>query len=433
MRVARLAEAESTYRRALELKPVFGLRSDLLLLSNYLPDRTARDIYAEHRKFGDLFSGSKAGALHVNDRDPDRPLRVGYVSGDFYQHSVAFFVEPVLAAHDRRGFEITCYYNSHRSDSTTERLRAHVQRWRSIMGLPDAELVRLIREDAIDILVDLSGHTANNRLPAFALKPAPIQATWLGYLNTTGLKTMDWRITDARATPEGQLDALHSERLLRLPDSQWCYQSPADCPDVAPPPSAERGYCTFAAFSVPSKINSRVLALWSRILERVPRSRLVIIASGLLAIQPAHREPFRRAGIADDRLELGPMLNFADYMAFHNSVDVMLDTFPYTGGTTTCHALWMGVPIVSLVGETATSRGGASLLHALGLPELIAESEDQYVDIAAGLASDAQRLAALRAGLRERMAVSPLTDAERFTRKLENAYRTMWRDWCMRK
>jgi len=431
MRVGSLAEAESAYRRALELKPNFsGVHSDLILLSNYRPDRTARDIYAEHRRFGDLFRGSRNEALCANNRDPDRPLRVGYVSGDFRDHSVAFFIEPVLATHDRRTFEITCYHNSHRSDSTTERLKAHAQRWRSIMGLPDDGLARLIREDAIDILVDLSGHTANNRLPAFARKPAPVQATWLGYPNTTGLDAMDWRITDGLASPEGALDSLHSEKLQRLPDSQWCYLPPKDSPDVVSPPGTRDGSCTFGAFCTPAKINDVVLTAWGEILRRSPGSRLIVLASGLPAVPTGYRRRFEACGIDERRLELHPQRAFRDYLALHGSIDVMLDTFPYSGGTTTCHALWMGVPVVSLTGDTATSRGGASLLGTLGLPELVHESRDRYVAAAAKLASDKGRLTALRASLRERMLASPLTDAHRFTRHLEGAYRSMWHAWC---
>jgi predicted O-linked N-acetylglucosamine transferase (SPINDLY family) len=430
MALGRLEEAEEQSRKAIVLDPDWAVAySNLAMVLNCMPGRSPEEIFELHAQFGRQFERPSIEP-HANSAQPERRLRIGYVSSDLRGHSVAFFIEPVLAKHERRQFEVFCYYNLARVDHVTERLKGLVDHWRDVPGISEDLLAQRIRSDAIDILVDLTGHTGSNRLLTFARKPAPVQATWLGYLNTTGLKAVDWRITDARATPEGRLDGLHSERVLRLPDSQWCYQPPADCPEVGPSPSATRGYCTFAAFSVPSKINTRVMTLWSRILEGVPGSRLVIIATGLFAIPPAHREPFRRAGIADDRLELLPSKDFAGYMAFHNEVDLMLDTFPYTGGTTTCHALWMGVPIVSLVGETATSRGGASLLHALGMPELIAADEDEYVKIAVGLARDPQRLAALRAGLRARMAASPLTDAERFTRNLENAYRTMWREWC---
>jgi predicted O-linked N-acetylglucosamine transferase (SPINDLY family) len=241
---------------------------------------------------------------------------------------------------------------------------------------------------------------------------------------------MDWRITDARACPEGLLDNFHTEKLWRLPDSQWCYQPPERCPELAPLPSATCGGFTFAVLSTPAKTNAQMLEVWRRLLDRTPGSRLLIVTSTVNSIPAVYREQFAAHGISPERLELMPSRSFEDYLALHGTVDVMLDTFPYTGGTTTCHALWMGVPVVSLVGDTATSRGGASILHAVGLPELVAQTPDQYIGIAADLAADRERLASLRAGMRERMRASPLMDAERFTRNLENAYRTMWRTWC---
>jgi len=431
MGLGRLEEAERSYRRALALKPTLAAaHSNLALLLNHMPGRTAAEIYAEHCEFGRRFRQSDPVRPYRNTPLPERRLRIGYVSADLRHHSVAFFIGPILSQYDKRAWEVICYYNCPRSDATTQRLKSHADRWHDVFGLKDDALADLIREDAIDILVDLSGHTGNNRLLTFARKPAPVQVTWLGYLNTTGLEAMDWRITDARATPEGLFDSLHSEKLLRLPDSQWCYEPPDRCPAVVPPPSAHADLCTFGAFSTPAKINAQVIEVWSRLLRSVPRSRLLIVANGLTSIPTDYRERFTRQGIDQKRLDLVPSKAFDDYLALHGSVDVILDTFPYTGGTTTCHALWMGVPVVSLVGDTATSRGGASLLSSVGLPELVAETPDQYLDIAAAHARDPQRLASLRATLRERMRSSALTDAVRFTRHLENAYRTMWRSWC---
>ena len=429
--LGRLEEAERSCRQALALEPqLASAYSNLALLLNYMPGRTPAEIYAEHREFGHRFRQNDDLRPFHNIPDAERRLRIGYVSGDLRHHSVAFFIEPVLAKHDRREFEVVCYYAFPRSDATTRRLKCYVERWREVSGLNDDTLANLIREDAIDILVDLSGHTGNNRLLMFARKPAPVQVTWLGYLNTTGLDTMDWRITDTRASPEGPLDNFHSEKLLRLPESQWCYQPPEHCPNTAPPPSASAGFFTFAAFSTPAKINPEIIDLWRRLLERVPGSRLLIAASGLSSIPAEYRERFTRHGIDQQRLDLISSKPLGDYLALHSLVDVILDTFPYTGGTTTCHALWMGVPVVSLVGDTATSRGGASLLCAVDLAELVAVTPDQYLDIAASLARDPQRLATLRAGLRERVRSSALTNAGRFTRHLEKAYRTIWRSWC---
>jgi predicted O-linked N-acetylglucosamine transferase (SPINDLY family) len=296
--------------------------------------------------------------------------------------------------------------------------------------LDDAALAVQIRTDAIDILVDLSGHTGHSRLLVFGLKPAPVQVTWLGYLNTTGLDTMDYRIADAHAVPEGPLDALHSEKLVRLPDSQWCYRPPAGCPDVSPPPCIASGCTTFASFTNPAKIGQPTIELWARLLARVPDSRLLVVGATLTSIPDEYLERFTRHGIAPERLQVQGAKPFPEYLALHRSADIILDTFPYSGGTTTCHSLWMGVPVVTLAGETATSRGGASLLHAMGLDQLVAQTPEQYLEIAAALAADAQRLAALRAGMRKRMAASALMDEVQFTRNLEKAYGEMWRAWC---
>jgi protein O-GlcNAc transferase len=366
---------------------------------------------------------------HGNLPEPGRRLRIGYVSGDLREHPVGQFMEPVLRHHDRGGFEIFCYANTLRADDRTGRLKAHADAWREVFALDDAGMEALIREDAIDILVDLSGHTGANRLPVFGRKPAPVQATWLGYLNTTGLKTIDWRITDAKASPEA-LKAYHSERLLYLPDSQWCYQAPPNCPETSPPPSLSAGHITFGAFTNLAKIGAPVIELWCRLLERVPHSRLLVVGNGLGAIGEEVMARFTRHGAAPDRIELRNAVPFGDYLALHAQVDIMLDTFPYAGGTTSCHALWMGVPIVTMTGETASSCGGASLLQAIGLPDLVAQTPGQYLDIAAGLAIDQVRLAELRARMRSRMSASPLTDAPRFTRNLESAYRSMWHEWC---
>jgi predicted O-linked N-acetylglucosamine transferase (SPINDLY family) len=264
----------------------------------------------------------------------------------------------------------------------------------------------------------------------FAHKPAPVQVTWLGYLNTTGMPEMDYRITDAHASPEGMLDEYHTEQLVRLPDSQWCFEAPADCPPVAELPSIGAGRITFASFSSLARIGPAVIELWSRLLARVPDARLLAVRRGLVSIRDEFRARFARHGVAPERIELREALPFREYLALQGSTDIVLDTFPYTGGTTTCHSLWMGAPLVTLTGNTATSRGGASLLNAIGLGELVAHTPEEYLDIATALAQDRPRLAALRASMRDRMAASPLMDAERFTRHLEEAYRAMWVAWC---
>jgi len=447
----RLAEAESSLasalhdmgeiegaieacRRALQLRPEDAdTHSQLLFTLLHSPEASRRQVFDEHcewaRRHAARHSPNPAG--HANSREPERRLRIGYVSGDFRHHSVAQFFEPVLASHDRSAFEIFCYCNLSRADETTERLRRDADRWCEIAFLGDDAVADRVRADRIDILVDLSGHTKFNRLLVFARKPAPVQASWLGYLNTTGLDAIDYRITDGRASPEGLLDEFHSERLVRLPDSQWCYRAPPDCPDVATPPAIREGKpVTFGAFSSLAKIGPRVIALWCALLERLPGARLLVMGLGLESMRDEYLSRFSSAGIAPQRVELRGFQSFCDYLAAHADVDAILDTFPYTGGTTTCHALWMGVPVLSLVGDSAPSRGGASVLGAIGLDELLADTTEQYLDRACALAGDRKRLASLRAGMRARMSASPLMDAGRFTRHLESAYRSMWRRWC---
>jgi len=429
-----IEEAIEAGRRALLLRPQdTEAHSRLLFALLHSAETGPRQVFEEHREWARRHAArfSSGRAEHTNSREPERRLRIGYVSGDFRHHSVAQFFEPVLARHDRGGFEIFCYHNLLRADETTERLRGSADSWREIASLDDAAVADTVRADRIDILVDLSGHTKFNRLLVFARRPAPVQAAWLGYLNTTGLDAIGYRITDGRATPEGPLDAFHSERLVRLPDSQWCYHPPLDCPEVSISPAVrEKAPVTFGAFSSLAKIGPRVIGLWCKLLERLPEARLLIVGLGLDSMRDEYLSRFAAQGAAPARIELHGFQSFRDYLALHQAVDVVLDTFPYAGGTTTCHALWMGVPVISLVGDSAASRGGASVLGTIGLDELVANTSDDYLDKACSLAGDLARLSTLRAGMRARMSASPLMDAARFTRHLETAYRSMWRDWC---
>jgi predicted O-linked N-acetylglucosamine transferase (SPINDLY family) len=426
------AAAAESFAAATRLDPRHGIGcSNLAFALNCAPGRTAAEIHAAHRAYADTFCApAGARAPHANPRDPGRRLRVGYVSGDLREHSVGHFFEPVLGNHDRAGFEIFCYFNHPGGDATSARLRAQAHAWRPTYALSDDALEALIRRDAIDLLVDLSGNTLYNRLPVFGRKPAPVQLTWLGFPGTTGLRAIDYRIADPHTCPEGLLEGCHSERLLRLPRCQWCYQPPSGSPAVGPPPSAASGAVAFGVFCNLAKVTDPAMALWSRLLERVPGSRLLLMGRGLRQIGADVLARFSRQGADPSRVELLEGRRFPDYLALHGSVDIVLDTLPYSGGTTTCHALWMGVPVVSLAGETPTSRSGASLLSAVGLEALVARSPEAYVDIAARLAQDAARLALLRSGMRERMLASPLMDAAGFTRALEEAYRSAWRRWC---
>jgi len=428
--VGRVNEALTAYRRATALAPQDAhILSNLLCALNYAPGVPAAEIHAAHLAYGLRFASARDPRPFANSRDESRRLRIGYVSGDLRKHPVAQFVEPLLASHDRAGFEVYCYYNYPWSDAVTSRIQSHTDAWRDVWRVDDAALAERIRSDAIDVLIDLSGHTAEHRLPVFARKPAPVQATWLGYLNTTGLAAVDYRITDSYASPAA-FDALHSERLMRLPHSQWCYRAPAGAPDVAPAPCATNGYVTFGAFSNLAKIGPGMVKLWCALLDRVPDSRLLIMGPGLASIRSEYLGRFTAHGVDASRIDLQEAKPLLEYLDSHRAVDVMLDTLPYAGGTTTCHAAWMGVPVVSMVGGTVPSRGGASVLHALGLDELVSSDDEAYVGIASQLAGDRPRLVSLRRKLRGRMAASKLCDAASFTRDFEQACRAMWQAWC---
>ena len=423
--------AVAHFRRALEIAPDRATAaSNLLFALNYVFDAAPEAIFAEHADWGRRVSRGRPDRAHANDRDPKRRLRIGYVSPDFREHALAYFIEPVLARHDRAQVETVCYSDAAREDGVTVRLRAHAVQWCESGKLDAEALARKIRDDHIDILVDLAGHSmGGRRMSVFAEKPAPLQASWLGYLNTTGLRAMDYRITDAHACPQGW-ERHHTERLLRLPDSQWCFAADSRAPAVGPLPAARDAAVTFGSLHNLAKVSTEVIALWSRLLLQVPGSRLLLLAadrehsSGRLAAQ------FAGHGIDATRLEFTDRLPIAGYLELHNRIDINLDVFPYTGGTTTCHSLWMGVPVVTMQGDSVVSRGGASLLNAAGLPEFVASSEAQYLDIAGKLAGDLKRLALLRSDLRQRIVQSPLMDAARFTANLESAYRGIWRRWC---
>ena len=422
-RVAAAVEAGS---RAVQLRPeraTFG--SNLLQLENYRGHQTPAEMLAAHRAWAQRLAVPAPAPFAP--RRPGRP-RIGYVSADFRTHSVAYFFEPLLAHHDRAGFEIFCYAQGRSPDGATARLRALADHWVPIEGLADGEVAARIRADGIDILVDLGGHTGNSRLAVFARRPAPVQVTWLGYPNTTGLAAMDYRLTDAIADPPGLTDSFHAERLVRLEHGFLCYGPPADAPAVVPPPARERGIVTFGSFNHPAKLSDELVETWGRLLARVPDSRLRLKAKAFEdeRTRRYHQDRFAAVGVASDRLELiGHIDDPRGHLAAYGEIDLALDPFPYNGTTTTCEALWMGVPVVALAGDRHAGRVGASLLGRIGLDELVAGDTDSYVAIAAGLAGDANRLAALRAGLRDRLRTSPLLDGAGFARSVEAALQCM--------
>lgn len=430
---ARIVDALNCYRRAVELDPGYAAaHSNSLFALNFLAERDGVAILAEHRGWAQRHAtvGHVAGDFRPTADAVGRPLRIGYFSPDFRDHAVAWFIEPILASHDKAHFETYCYAAVAAPDATTARLQGLVPHWRDIAGLTDDEAAQLIHHDAIDILVDLAGYTAGGRLGIFAKKPAPLQMTWLGYLNTSGLAEMDYRISDAIADPPGA-EAYHTEKLLRLPHAAWCYRPPAEAPEPGAVPQLAAGHVTFAAFNNFAKTTPETLALWGRILVETPGSRLVVLAKDAVVARRAYAAAFEPLGIDMGRLEIRPTCSFPEYLALHREVDIALDSYPYNGATTTCHALWMGVPVVSLSGVyPPAARSGASLLATLGLAELCAATPEDYVAIAAGLAYNPDKLRELRGNLRERMRHSALTDASRFTAALEAAYRVAWEGWC---
>jgi protein O-GlcNAc transferase len=432
----RLAESVQWHRQAVALAPSSAsAHSNLLFALNYGPQYDRDKVFAEHvewsRKFAcDLPSGGHSSSPDCFD-DVRRPLRIGYVSSDFHEHSVAYFAEVLLAGHSRSEFGVYCYSGVARPDLVTERLRGYDMVWRSTIGRSDEQVVEMIRLDRIDILVDLVGHTGGSRLPVFAGSAAPVQVSYLGYPNTTGLpgRIMPYRITDALADPPGMSEKWHTESLVRLPETFLCYRPPLESPAVAPVPHDSTGRITFGSFNQLAKLNEETVQVWCEILKTVTNSRMVLKAKALRDGPTRDRiaGAFARHGIAAGRVELcGPEPSVAGHLARYANVDIALDTFPYHGTTTTCEALWMGVPVVTLAGGAHVSRVGVSLLSNVGLAELVATSRDGYIRVAADLAGDLTRLRELRMGLRAAMRCSPLMEETRFVAAFESTCREMW-------
>jgi protein O-GlcNAc transferase len=422
--------AVSAYSRALALAPdsraVASNRLYALTLSPTVDDDA---VAAEFRSWGG--HQPVPGPRPATSADPERVLRIGYVSADFGRHPVGWFLSPVLANHDPAQVEAWCYSGRRREDEVSARLAGHARVWRRVAGLDDEALTRLIRDDGIDILVDLSGHTAGNRLGVFARGAAPVQATWGGLIGTSALAAVDWLIADRHGIPP-DLEPLYAERIWRLPDGYVCYGPPDYAPEPGPLPARAAGRITFGCFNRLAKLNDGTLALWARVLDAVPGSRLLLKTKELSCPELRRRTSLRLAGlgIGPDRLTLAEGAPHPALLAAYGEVDVALDPFPYSGGLTTLEAFWMGVPVVTLPGRRFVSRHTLTHASVLGRPEWVAHDADAYVRIAAGLARDLDALSSIRAGLRAEMAASPLCDGPRFTRNLEAAFRAMWREWC---
>jgi len=421
----RIPDAIALYRTALELNPKFRIAADNFLFSlNYSDICTPEQVRDEHLRLADIYDCPVEDHPLRHHRQGEK-IRVGYVSPDFKAHSVGFFLEPVLSRHNSANFEIFCYDLASVQDETTRRMMTYGWEWRSVYGLSDSALAEQVRADGIDILVDLAGHTKDNRLGVFALSPAPVQVTWLGYPNTTGLKQINYRLTDEIADPSGMTDHLYVERLVRLPRTFLCYAPPSLALEVAPLPE---GAITFCCFNNYPKISDTVLHLWARVLHALPGSLLSIKNGSLFDVGVRERmiNRFAECRIDSSRLILCSHSESREkHLLRYGECHIALDTYPYNGTTTTCEALWMGVPVVTLAGNTHASRVGASLLANVGLPELVAKSADEYVNIAITLAKNRERLINYRNDLRNKFSHSPLTDATAFTADLERSYQWM--------
>jgi predicted O-linked N-acetylglucosamine transferase (SPINDLY family) len=429
--LGQLDGALASFRRALEIKPDFvGTFSNMLFVSNYDSDKQGEEIFAAYRDYNERFCQPLRGSwrAHGNSRVPVRRLRIGYVSPDFRKHSVRHFLEPLLARHDRQAFEIYAYADLAQEDDATARYKVMVDRWIPTRGLSDEALAERIRADEIDILVDLAGHTAHNRLPVFARKPAPISVSWLGYGYTTGLTAIDYYLTDEASAPAGS-EALFSETPWRLVTPAYVYRPTDGMGPVGPLPASERGHITFGTLTRAIRINHRTIRVWSEILKRVEGSRLVVNSGNFQhpTQQEALAARFAAHGIQREQLEIGYHSPPWDVL---RGIDMGLDCFPHNSGTTLFETLYMGVPYITLAGRPSVGRLGSSILEGVGHPEWIALSEAEYIEKAVALAADLPKLAELRAGLRQAMEAGPLMDEIGFARKVETAYREMWQRWC---
>lgn len=433
LQVGRAGQAVAAFRRALELNPDYlSAYSNLLLACQYDPDIDVAGTVALARGYGArVAQRAKRHSGWANPRDPERRLRVGLVSGDFGNHPVGNFLHGVLGRVDPGEIELFAYSNRKTPDAITERIRSQVSHWRDIWGMDDEPAAQLVREDGIDILVDLAGHTGETRLPLFAWKAAPVQVAWLGYFATTGVEAIDYILADRWVLPPEE-EGHFVEKPWRLPDAYYCCTPPEHTSPVGPLPALRNGHVTFGCFNNLAKIPDSVVACWSRILQAVPGSRLFLKASPFA--EPEVRELFEQRfaahGIAPERLILETSSGRYAYFRSYRRVDLALDPFPFPGGATTVEGLWMGVPVVTLKGRCFIGHQGETLLQNTGLAEWIAGDVDEYVAKAVAFAADLPRLAALRAGLREQVHHSPLFDTGRFAGNLQAAFRGMWRTWC---
>jgi predicted O-linked N-acetylglucosamine transferase (SPINDLY family) len=433
--VGRVERSIAACRRASELRPhSSSLASNLLFNLQFSREYGWEAILEAHKDWGRRFGEPLRETIrpHENERSASRRLRIGYVSPYFCLHVLALMESPLFGSHDRDQVEVFCYSGAERPDAVTEEIKAKADVWRAVARMKDEELAELVRKDRIDIVVDLAMHMGGSRLLMMARKPAPVQVTWLAYPGTTGLGTMDYRLTDPYLDPPGQHDERYTERSIRLRDTFWCYDphgmGDRTLPDVNSLPAERNGHITFGSLNHLRKMNGQVAALWSRVMHRTPGSRLLMLAPEGEARRSV-LDMLREEGIEPDRVDFVARQERAAYMGVFGRIDICLDTVPYNGHTTSLDSMWMGVPVVTRIGPTLVGRAGFSQLSNLGLTELAAESDDRFVEIATGLAGDVLRLRELRRTLRPRMESSPLMDSGRFARSMESAFRRMWEDW----
>jgi predicted O-linked N-acetylglucosamine transferase (SPINDLY family) len=443
---SRLAEALDCLRRGISLRADYTEGDDAANYSDYLfllshdPGTTADELIAEHRRFGEYFEDRGSWLHHRNTRDPERRLKVGFVSGDLRHHAVADFVEPLFerlqdgsgrdrSDRARSGFEVHAYYTNPVEDHVSQRIKGRVHRWHSVAGLSNARLAQAINDEAIDILVDLSGHTALNRLLAFARKPAPVQVSTLGYPGTSGLQAMDYFLTDSHALPPQRFDRFFTENIVRIP-AQAPFMPHATAPAVGALPALGGSGMTFGSFNRPDKLNAPTIELWSRLLNQLPASRMLVGGIRLEAKREELRHLFSACGVEAARVRILPPCDMDSYLALHHAVDLCLDTLPYNGGTTTLHALWMGVPTLTVAGNTPAGRSGVAILCSLGLHEFVTQSADDFVAVGKLWSARLPELAHIRAGARRRWQSASSWSPAVFAEEIETAFRRMWRHWC---
>ncbi len=429
-------EAVRLMKKALAIKPDSGwaIRSAILFQMQRSPEFSSQELWLESAKYaGMIETPLRAHWLpHVNVADGQRRLKIGYVSADFYYHSVANYIEPILRHHDKKQFEVFCYYNLDKQDEVTARLKGYADHWVPCSFMTDDVLAERIRADQIDILVDLSGHTAHNRLMTFARKPAPVQATWIGFAGTTGLTAMDYRITDHYMDPPGLSERYHSEQLIRLPGSNVPFSPEACAPAVNELPALSSGQLTLSSLNTLNKINPQVARLWGRILAALPQARLMLGNVTDPLIRQRLLDLFQEVGVPEERLILHARMSMSDYLALHQQIDLGLDPFPFPGATSTYHSLWMGVPVITLAGDNAAARCGVATMGMVGLEQFITHSEEEYLQRTLEIVADLPALNRIRQSLRPKMQQT-VCDAAGITRNLEAAYRDMWQHWCQRK